>query len=199
MSKPYNIIYKESVQSTNDWVKMHLADLADFTIISAEHQAAGRGQGDHKWESDKGENILLSILLKDHGICPRDQFAISAITALSVVELLKNHQITAQIKLPNDIYVDEKKISGLLIEHTVRGSQITSSIIGIGLNVNQIIFSPELPNPVSMKVLTGTTFTIGILVQELAAIFAKRFDNYIKNGDIRCLRSEFDSFSLSLH
>lgn len=199
MSKRYNIIYKECIKSTNEWVKMHIADLADFTILHAGYQTEGRGQGDHTWESDKGANLLLTILLKDHGIAPRDQFAISAITALSLIELLEDHGITARIKLPNDIYVEGKKISGLLIEHTVRGSQITSSIVGVGLNVNQTIFSPELPNPVSMKILTGMTYSTHNLLDQLAAIFSRRFDNYIKNGDIRCLRSEFDSFSLSMH
>ena len=153
MPKKYDIIYLNEVDSTNKYVKMHVDELDNLSVVTALTQTAGRGQGDHKWHSKPGENLLFSILLKNPDILPSDQAIISDTVAQSVVKLLEKHGIEAWIKTPNDIWVDDKKICGILIEHSLRAGRISWSIIGIGLNVNQTSFPEDLPNPTSMAIL----------------------------------------------
>ena len=173
MSKKHDIIWLDEVESTNRFVREHISTLDNLSVVSTRYQSAGKGQGDHKWHSKPGENMLLSIVLKDTDIKPSEQVKISDITAQSVVELLENHGIQAWIKPPNDIWVDTKKICGILIEHSLRGNHISWSIIGIGLNVNQTLFPDDLPNPTSM-ILENNGADIQSLVLEFMNIFTRR-------------------------
>ena len=198
MSKPAQILWLESVNSTNDWSKEHMSQLLDMSVICAKVQTSGRGQGDHKWHSEAEKNLLFSILLKEPSITSNEVFAVSAISALALVEVLSKYGIEAKIKWPNDIYVGDKKICGLLIEHSLRGSSISWSIIGVGLNVNQTVFPPYLPNPTSMAIQSGVQNSLKDVLDDFLNIFSRRLEEYTKNGDIKCLRSEFDSFSLAL-
>ena len=153
MPKKYDIICLNEVDSTNKYVKMHIDELDNLSVVSALTQTEGRGQGDHKWHSNPGENLLFSILLKNPDVLPADQGCISDAVAKSVVQLLEKHGIEAWIKPPNDIWVGDKKICGILIEHSLRAGRILWTIIGIGLNVNQTSFPADLPNPTSMAIL----------------------------------------------
>ena len=198
MSKPAQILWLESVNSTNDWSKEHMSQLLDMSVICAKVQTSGRGQGDHKWHSEAEKNLLFSILLKEPSITSNEAFAVSAISALALVEVLSNYGIEAKIKWPNDIYVGDKKICGLLIEHSLRGSSISWSIIGVGLNVNQTEFPSDLPNPTSMAIQSGVQNSLKDVLDDFLNIFSRRLEEYTKNGDIKCLRSEFESFSLAL-
>ena len=150
MSKKHDIIWLESVDSTNDEAKRHISDIDNLSVLSALEQTAGRGQRGNSWTSAPGENLMFSIVLKSPALMAEDHFALNEITALSVADFLSTYGIKAQIKWPNDIYVDEKKICGILIENSFRGKSISSSIIGIGLNINQRNFNVNLPNPTSM-------------------------------------------------
>ena len=159
MTKKHDIIWVESVDSTNNECKRRIDDMDNLSVVSAMSQTDGRGQRGNSWASSPGENLTFSILMKFptgtqkgdlEPMHAYDQFALSAIASLSVVELLSMHEIRAQIKWPNDIYVGDRKISGILIENTLRGEWISSSVIGIGLNVNQRNFDVILPNPTSM-------------------------------------------------
>lgn len=150
MSKKTDIIWLDEVKSTNGYVKSHISDLDNLSVVAALSQTCGRGQGDHSWHSEPGANLLMSILLHNPQISASDQSIISRDTARCVVKLLERHGIQAWIKPPNDVWVGEKKICGILIEHSLMGSRISRTIIGIGLNVNQTVFPPELPNPTSM-------------------------------------------------
>lgn len=198
MSKRAQILWLESVNSTNDWSKEHMNQLLDMSVICAKVQTSGRGQGDHKWHSEAEKNLLFSILLKEPSITSNEAFAVSAISALALVEVLSKYGIEAKIKWPNDIYVGDKKICGLLIEHSLRGSSISWSIIGVGLNVNQTVFPSDLPNPTSMAIQSGVQNSLKDVLDDFLNIFSRRLEEYTKNGDIKCLRSEFDSFSLAL-
>jgi BirA family biotin operon repressor/biotin-[acetyl-CoA-carboxylase] ligase len=173
MKSKHDIIWLENIDSTNNEVQRQISELDNLSVVAAEYQSEGKGQGDHKWHSKPGENMLLSIILKDTDIKPSEQVKISNITAQSVVELLKNHSIQAWIKPPNDIWVDTKKICGILIEHSLRGNHISWSIIGIGLNVNQTSFPDDLPNPTSLK-LEKEGADIEQLISELMDIFTRR-------------------------
>lgn len=173
MYKKHDIIWLKEIESTNRYAREHISELDNLSVVAAEYQSEGKGQGDHKWHSKPGENMLLSIILKDTDIKPSEQVKISNITAQSVVELLENHSIQAWIKPPNDIWVDTKKICGILIEHSLRGNHISWSIIGVGLNVNQTLFPDDLPNPTSMQLEKEGT-DIKDLISEFMDIFSSR-------------------------
>ena len=167
MTRKYDIIWSEELDSTNEEARRRISDLDNLSVLSALSQTAGRGQRGNTWSSEAGRNLTFSIVLKFmsgtdtasderavHEALPplkaSDQFVISEIAALSVVELLGTIGLKSEIKWPNDIYVGPKKICGMLIENTLRGNHLSSSIIGIGLNVNQKDFDISLPNPTSM-------------------------------------------------
>lgn len=197
MSKRCQIICFESLNSTNDWARNSIDMLGERSIIIAQNQTAGRGQGDHSWHSRPGENLLCSIVLKGLHLSAKDGQAISEITALSLVEIMKTNGIDARIKLPNDIYVNGNKIAGLLIEHAIRGNEISWSIVGLGLNVNQTEFPKELPNPTSMKMLGAGHKDINDILNQVQDTFFIKLEEYIKNGDRESLHNEFISKVLS--
>ena len=190
MTKKHDIIWLKSVDSTNDECRRRISDMDNLSVMSAMSQTAGKGQSGNTWSSSPGENLTFSVVLKfksattNDGLEPMqayDQSIISEITSLSVVDLLSSHGIQAKIKLPNDIYVDGKKICGMLIENAVRGEWMTYSIIGIGLNVNQRNFDVSLPNPTSMALLSSendTLYNLEVLLEEFMEIFKQYLDRY---------------------
>ena len=173
MKSKYDIIWIDNVDSTNDEARRRIDSLDNLSVISTYEQTAGRGQRTRSWCSEAGKNLLFSIVLKNPAILPSQQVRISDIAAESVKELLANHDIEAWIKPPNDIWVKEKKICGILIEHSLIGNRISWSIIGIGLNVNQSSFPDDLPNPTSM-ILENKGFDIEDLLSEFMDIFINR-------------------------
>ena len=198
MTKKHDIIWLESVDSTNEECRRRISDIDNLSVVSALTQTAGRGQRGNSWKSEPGKNLTFSIVLKftdnsDMMIKAIDQFVLSQITALSVVELLSRHDIQAQIKWPNDIYVDGKKISGILIENSLRGGWISQSIIGIGLNVNQRNFDVSLPNPTSIALLkdgSAPQTDLRLLLEEFMDIFR---NYYNKITDISDLSQKYQS------
>lgn len=146
-----DIIWLEEAKSTNDVLKNAISRFDNLSVVSAFLQTGGRGQRENKWHSEGGQNLTFSILLKNLEVKAADQLAVSAATAVSVVEFLSTYNISADIKWPNDIYVDGNKICGILIENGLRGENIDWSVIGIGINVNQVDFPEYLPNPTSIK------------------------------------------------
>lgn len=143
----------DEVTSTNTWLAQHAAELPDLTMVTATRQTAGRGQRGNSWESEPGANFTFSLLIRPECVPARSQFSISEATALAVTDLLAAYGVTATVKWPNDIYVGDRKICGILIEHAVMGTSIMHSIIGAGLNVNQTRFLSDAPNPVSLRQL----------------------------------------------
>ena len=150
MTKKHDIMWFKSLDSTNEEARRHISDIDNLSVLSALEQTDGRGQRGNTWTSNAGENLMFSIVLKSPVLMAEDNFALNEIAALSVADFLSTYGIKAEIKWPNDIYVGEKKICGILIENSFRGKTISSSIIGIGLNINQRNFNVNLPNPTSM-------------------------------------------------
>ena len=147
----------DETDSTNRYLT-HLCDqgnVAEYTIVRADYQTAGKGQRGNTWESERGKNLLFSFVLYPTFLEARRQFLLSQLTALAVKEALELWTDDIRIKWPNDIYWKEKKICGLLIENELSAEGIARSIIGIGLNVNQEIFHSNAPNPVSLRQITG--------------------------------------------
>ena len=183
MAKKHDIIWLESVESTNDEARKHISDLDNLSVLSAYRQTAGRGQRGNTWSSKAGQNLTFTIILKS-GDTPMseiraiDQFAISEIAALSVTDLLASHGIEAKVKWPNDIYVGDRKICGILIENSVRDGMLSSSLVGIGLNVNQTRFPDSLPNPTSMLLINPDNE--GIVLSPLLERFMDIFKSYCR-------------------
>ena len=136
------IIQLECVDSTNNYVaKMIKDNNIDFgTVILADEQSNGRGQRGSVWHSKSGENLLFSMYLDSAILSVSNQFVLSKVVAVSIVKALHVFGVDSKIKWPNDIYVNEKKIAGVLIESQISGQNLKSSIVGIGLNVNQSEF-----------------------------------------------------------
>lgn len=138
--------------STNELIKQKFLDEENFFALRAEFQTAGKGQRGNSWEAKAGENLLCSILLKNSPVTPSNQFVLTMITSLAIIETI--HLPDVVIKWPNDIYHGNKKLAGILIETLLSANTVTHAIIGIGLNVNQLQWSPAIPNPTSLKLIT---------------------------------------------
>lgn len=150
------ISHIEETTSTNDDARDPRYGHGD--IIWAERQTAGRGQRGHTWTSPEGENLTFSLVLEPRFLPVSEQFLLSEVIALALTDTFADFGIDARIKWTNDIYVGDKKLVGILIEHNFAGQHLARTIAGIGINVNQTEFDPALPNPVSMAVAAGRTF-----------------------------------------
>lgn len=166
-------IHVPSLPSTNTYAQELLASghTAEGTLITAGYQENGRGQIGRSWYSSADLNILASIILRPAFIAAADQFQISIATSLAlhslVLQYLPEREIT--IKWPNDIYVDDTKIAGILIQNTLKGSAISSSIAGIGMNVNEVEWPAEIPNPTSIAKELHTHVPLDICLHRLVS------------------------------
>ena len=145
----------KSVDSTNRWLKSRLKTekFDDGFVVVCDYQSSGKGQGANHWESAAGRNLLFSLFLRPENLPASQQFVISQLVSIAICRTLESYFDNVKIKWPNDIYVGDRKIAGILIENSWMGSMVVDSIIGIGLNVNQEKFISDAPNPVSMKML----------------------------------------------
>lgn len=189
MDNRVSIHWLDETESTQDVLQRGISDYDNLSVVAARLQTAGRGQRGNSWLAGKGENLTFSVLLKfgDAGFPPltaSSQFRISETVSAGICDYLGSKGIDARIKWPNDIYVRNRKICGILIENTLRGSAIASSIVGIGLNVNQRTFPPELINPTSMSLQTGEGY---ILEEELP----KLIDSIFPDGKLEDRRREY--------
>ncbi len=161
-------------QSTNTALREALAtdpDLPAGTVVYTHRQTAGRGQRGNSWEAEPGMNVTMSMLLRPDDVNAREQFTVSERVALGVARVLNRYlpqAMPAEVKWPNDVYVGDKKICGILIENSLSGNHIDYSVAGIGINVNQTRFSSPAPNPVSLARLTGLTFDVEEVMREVA-------------------------------
>lgn len=168
-----NIIWYENLSSTNDQALADARRLDNLSIVATFCQTAGRGQQGNRWSSEAGKNLLFSVFLKEFdcfGLAPLPaarQFLLSRAAALSVAAFLEKWGLAARIKWPNDIYVGDCKIAGILIENGLQGGKLVRSVIGIGVNLGQRDFPSELPNPTSVSLAAGTRFTRDELPAEL--------------------------------
>jgi len=180
----------QSIDSTNNYARQQIhAGLAQHgTTIFAHEQTAGKGQRGKTWNSEKDVNIMMSVVIRPGPINLSHQFHLNACVAISVHEFFQQYAgEDTQIKWPNDLYWQDRKAGGTLIESVVvsRESGVPTwewSIVGIGININQTVFSPDLPNPVSLKQITGKSFEVISLAKELLAIFNKNFTQLTGNS-----------------
>lgn len=168
------IICLDTVESTNTWVAQNEKDLPSPSMVRCITQSAGRGQRGNSWESEPGKNFTGTVLLHPEDFPASSQFQLSEAIALAIVETLAEYGIEAKIKWPNDIYVGDKKICGILVENVITGTKISRSIAGFGLNVNQEKFVSNAPNPVSMKQLTSKDYNVEEVSERLALNIEKK-------------------------
>lgn len=173
-----NYIELDSVDSTNSYAKNLLATdrPPEGTLVTSLEQHTGRGQIGNSWFSEPGKNITASIILYPEFLDADKQFFLSMAVSLAVkdfCESVLNDEI--KIKWPNDIYWHNKKLGGVLIENSITGSRISTSVVGIGLNVNQEIFPESLPNPVSMFQVSNIEFKIQHLLEGLCGYLEKYY------------------------
>lgn len=168
-----NLVTLKEVGSTNNYLKELLSNskpVAEGTVIMAESQYAGRGQQQNRWHSEAGKNLTFSLLLQPNFLPLNQQFDLTRAISLGVVSALgQATSENVQIKWPNDIYHGDKKLGGILIENIVQGSQIKNSIIGIGLNINQDGFPPEVPNPTSVKQILHRDYDLKVLLSQICS------------------------------
>jgi BirA family transcriptional regulator, biotin operon repressor / biotin---[acetyl-CoA-carboxylase] ligase len=187
-------IFKENLDSTNTYANRLLKEdlLPEGTVVHTNFQSAGKGQRNHSWESEDGKNLLISVVLYPYKILPEDQFIISMTISLGICDFLGRFLKECKIKWPNDIYVANDKIAGILIENSISGNLIGSTIAGIGLNINQEEFLSDAPNPVSLRMLTGKTYDTGICLQELVGRLDRRYRQLL-SGKLSKIRTEYIS------
>lgn len=189
-----NLIFRENVASTNTEASLMLnqGEVAEGTVIQAGFQSAGRGQKGNRWESVKGKNLLLSIILYPWSVKPEEQFIINMALSLGVCDFTGKMTQGSSIKWPNDIYVKDDKIAGILIENSIMADRIESTIAGIGLNINQEEFPGNLRNPVSMKMITGREHDLQQCLTVLLSALDKRYRQLLY-GDREEIHDEYRS------
>ncbi len=169
----------DSVKSTNSYLAEIADDAPHGTVVAARAQTAGRGQRGNSWEAEPGKNLTFSLLLRPDAVDAVDQFRISEAVSLGVVDALRSEVHLPEriaVKWPNDIYFDNRKICGILIENSLMGRSIKHSIAGIGINVNQREFRSDAPNPVSLWQITGREIPLAPFLDKVTAAVLSRLD-----------------------
>ena len=195
------IIWLESAESTNKVLRSRSGSLDNLSIIAARSQTAGRGQGDHTWFSSPDTNLTFSILYRFGGDCriaASEAILITQVTTLALRDYLLEKGVEARIKWPNDIWVGDRKICVILIENTLVGQEVRESIVGIGLNVNETGWPQELPNPVSLREITGRAYDLQEELAGLHKTICRRFGQLATPDGRSSLQEEFGKFMFRL-
>jgi BirA family transcriptional regulator, biotin operon repressor / biotin---[acetyl-CoA-carboxylase] ligase len=187
-----NLIFLKNLPSTNGYAASVIKDksVSEGTIVYTNYQSAGRGQGSNKWESEENKNLLISIILFPTMLTPAEQFLLSMTVSLGICDFLDLYVKTISIKWPNDIYVNNDKIAGILIENSIMGDLIEHTIAGIGININQSKFTSDAPNPVSLTKLTGEQYDLSQCLSQLASALDKRYKNLI-SGEYDLIKDDY--------
>lgn len=185
-------IFLEKTESTNSYASMllHQDKAEEGLVISTLFQTRGRGQMTNQWYSNKGKNLLFSFILFPDFLSPDKQFYLSKMVSLAIKDFLSSYVNKISIKWPNDIYVRDKKIAGILIENTIQGNIISNSIIGIGININNEQFPENIPNAISLKNILQKSFNLVTLLNDLLIYLNNRY-NELLNGNLLLLDKNY--------
>ena len=202
LATPFNILGEplielSTIDSTNIYAMAQIKEglAKSGSCYRADFQTHGKGQHGRIWESTQGQNLLCTYILELKQLDslkkwePTHQIGFSAAIALGIrafFDTITNGD--TKIKRPNDIYWRDRKAGGILIENLLRGTEWTWAVVGIGININQTQFSPEAPNPVSLKQITGRDWDILSLQQALSTSLTKSMQNWLSNGDDKTLQ-----------
>lgn len=200
MTEP-TFIRLDTTASTNSYLADIAATAPHGLVVTTREQTAGRGQRGNTWEAEPGCNLTFSILLRNKGITARQQFAISEAVATAIVKTLRRYicDRPVQVKWPNDIYIGDEKICGILIENSLMGNLIAYSIAGIGINVNQRRFTGDAPNPTSLIRHIGKETDLDTLLIRVTAEILSTVDTLCRPSMIHHLHNEYLSMLWHRH
>jgi BirA family biotin operon repressor/biotin-[acetyl-CoA-carboxylase] ligase len=186
-----NLVFVPECHSTNS-LALELSQLPatpDGSVVITSNQTAGRGQRGNVWQSTPGKNLTLSVLLKPGFLSTKNQFFLNIFTSLAIYDLIEHKTAEAvRIKWPNDILVGGRKLCGILIENQIRSTQVSASVIGIGLNVNQTAF--ELPSATSLAIVLKTELDLQTVMEDLVVLLEKRYLQ-LREGQLTALQNEY--------
>ena len=170
------LIELDTVDSTNNYAMQLIRgeSAVNGVAVLAQHQTSGKGQRGKIWKDEAGESLNCSLIIETERYDIKNHFHLIALTVIAirkVVEATTHHPV--HIKWPNDIYIGDRKVGGILIESVTRGKELKQAVIGFGINVNQQLFEEALPNPVSLRQLTGKTYNIKRLAEDCLNIMLK--------------------------
>ena len=176
-SPNFHMIELDTIDSTNNFLKNYQPPRpCRLTLVTTEYQTNGRGADTNKWESERGANLLFSLLATPQGAEASHVFTLSQALALSVLQALGEFATGFTIKWPNDIYHNNHKVAGLLIENDLAGKYIQRSILGVGINVNQTTFLSDAPNPISLAQIVGEPVERRFVLERVV----EHFTQYLK-------------------
>jgi len=179
------LIHLSSVDSTNIFANrlINQEEVREGTVILADHQINGKGQGGNRWISEPGSNLLFSAVFNPDFLRADRQYYLSMVVANAIADFLSEFSNNIAIKWPNDMLINHKKIAGILIENTILGEYLRTTIAGIGLNVNQVKFPEEIPDAVSLTMTTGRQYKLkellGTLLEKLSTSVNLLYENRI--------------------
>ncbi len=185
----FHIIWYDELASTNEKTKTLLKEtkLDEFTVIATKNQFQGKGQANNQWESEEGKNLTFSLFIKPTYFHAADQFVISKVVCLGILDVFSRYSNGFSIKWPNDIYYNNDKIGGILIENTLIGHSIGESVIGIGLNINQTKFVSNAPNPISLANILNKQFDIGMMLNQVLQSILKYLEIALEAEDFKSI------------
>jgi BirA family biotin operon repressor/biotin-[acetyl-CoA-carboxylase] ligase len=171
------LIELESVDSTNNYAmaRIHEGMATDGLVCLAHNQWAGKGQRGKTWHGEPGQNLMMSLVIEPRPLNLSRQFLFSAAVSLGILDMLKYYESENwRIKWPNDLYWNDRKAAGILIETVIQGKTWPWAVVGIGINLNQNSFPLEIPNAVSLKQITGKDFGAVQTARELVPLIQQR-------------------------
>jgi BirA family biotin operon repressor/biotin-[acetyl-CoA-carboxylase] ligase len=187
-----NKISFPELESTNNYALEWIAKTnpSEGSCVIADFQTAGRGQIGRYWHSEADKNILISYIFYPKSISIQEQFFLNIISGLAVFDVVSAFCENVKIKWPNDVYVNDKKIAGILVQNVLRGHSIKATVIGIGLNVNQSEFPKEIPNPTSLI----NEFQNELAIFEVISLLSARIEFHylrLQRGNFKELTNDY--------
>ena len=188
-------IHLPSVDSTNayalNWSSKN--NPIEGTVISADQQDRGRGQYGRSWYSTPGESMILTVILRPFFLAPLQQFALSQCISIALYDFISDLVPgPVYVKWPNDLYIRDKKVGGILIQNSLQGKVIQHSLVGIGININQSEFPKNLPGAISLNQVSGRRFEVMTLMKKALVHLEQRYVQ-LRNGEKGRLAEEYHS------
>lgn len=170
-------LHFESLDSTNNYLKELIGkkDVQEGLVVTADYQTSGRGQIGNTWASEPGVNLLMSVFFKPHYLIATHSFYFNMSVCLAVADALNYFHQGFQVKWPNDILFDRKKVCGILIENSLMGKNIQHSVVGIGVNVNQKAFDKNTSKATSLRQILGHDVDMSFFTNKLLGMLEKRY------------------------
>ena len=187
----HNLLKFSSLPSTNDhcWELLSHKSLPDGTVIWTPTQTQGKGQRGRSWISERGKSLSFSIFFKPK-VNVSEQFFLNKAVTLGVCEGVSSLGVKSKIKWPNDIYIENKKVAGILIENSLKGNLLQETVVGVGVNLNQEQFPKDLPNAVSLKQVLKQPFNIEFVLEEFCYYIEKRYMQF-KSGHFEKIDADY--------